>query len=1016
MGTNKAAKRLRTAGALAAIPLAMAVVGAPLASSFGVINHGQAGGTAGMLRYGYILPVSGPVPGWDSTFGTYLVPADGSYGVCLDAGRYDQTTSAPVTYQQSWEVNYALFKYLNTTDDHVAAALDFYVGFGAGVGLGVNGEQATMQRAWDYIQGNASLAGPFNAALDMIKADVIAHAGPYVAARPTLGQTYDQYGTVNGGSVGNIGIQSINGNWMGGAEVIVTLEGPAVFTDTGTATKTIAISADGPVGGLGWVPTGLGQVKVSFATVGTPFPGDQYTMFPAPTADHQRLATYGNLTGAHATDPVVIDVTPPAPLVPTVTTTTSSAVAVAGDTLTDTIATTGGFPGRAFTGSSTLYGPYDTMPSGSPDPAKAVGTATFSGTWDASGAATVTSTGIKVPSVGYYTWVETLYATQGASTEEPTTDAVTGPFGVVSETSLVPPAPKVATQVSDQKVNVGTRITDSVTVSGLVATAPDGSSIDYTMSIDLRGPLAPVDNSCAGLDWSTAAKIAVPSVKVTGNGTKTVGDHTVTEPGCYSYGETLVGTWGGKTVTTSTHEVGKTEQTSIATAPTVSTKVSDQAAINGQTITDTAIVGGIVDAPNSEAPDWSLVPTLVKAPAIKTTDGIFTCTGVDYSAAEKVSINDAPVKITADGTFGGIGSVVVSATDEQPTCYSYGETLIGTTVDGITVKVDHEPGHVTQTSLVTRPNMVTTVSNLTPNLGGKVVDSIVVTGTQGKEAVITAELWGAMDPIKADDGALSCSSDAKVWYDAKDAGTIEVLHSEEIAVAGDGTYDTAEVILDESKCYTWVEKMVFPDVPGTPGNPDQPTDSTEPGEVPETPLVKTPTMVTQTSRQNATVGATLTDTIVVEGLDMPGTIDVALYGPMNPANGTCSNNHDEWAAGIASGEIKMVGSSKLTIDKAGSFTTEGVQVNQTGCYTWYEKMTTGNADKPTIVETKYGEVSETTLVTETQSIVTEGMDISTGFGSGETNPATGAAVAGALLALVGAGLAGRRAMKSEKVA
>ncbi|NHA02133.1 hypothetical protein G5V59_27530 [Nocardioides sp. W3-2-3] len=164
----------------------------------------------------------------------------------------------------------------------------------------------------------------------------------------------------------------------------------------------------------------------------------------------------------------------------------------------------------AVTATATLYGPYPAQPTGEAcQPAEVAARKTFA----VRGPGTYPTPDVTVPAdkAGYYTWVISLPATAD-------TAAVTTPCGIVQETTLVSkPLIKVtlATQISAQASNAGDQVHDTFTVTGM-----EGETITEPLTVEwtLYGPVAPVNDSCAGLDWDAAKVLATGKMTVTADG------------------------------------------------------------------------------------------------------------------------------------------------------------------------------------------------------------------------------------------------------------------------------------------------------------------------------------------------------------------------------------------------------------------------------------------------------------------------------------------------------------------
>ncbi|MDO5676373.1 MAG: VaFE repeat-containing surface-anchored protein [Propionibacteriaceae bacterium] len=262
---------------------------------------------------------------------------------------------------------------------------------------------------------------------------------------------------------------------------------------------------------------------------------------------------------------------------PEATTQTSDTLIDGPGELTDTIDATNGKPGAAFSGTSTLFGPFEVDPVGqplNPDTDPVVGISTFEGSFDDEGNATVVSTAQTVSEAGYYVWAEQIAADVN-NEESQWPDAVT------SETSLWLDM-EVASQVSAQLALVGHTITDDVTVTGVKSSIGD-TPIDYTLTGTLYAAPA-VEGSCEAVDWADAAvadsfteQLAAGDVPADGTWSLTgLGEHTVKELGCLTYGYELTAQ-AGEDAITAIHAPGHVTQTTLVTQPEIETKAHDKA-------------------------------------------------------------------------------------------------------------------------------------------------------------------------------------------------------------------------------------------------------------------------------------------------------------------------------------------------------------------------------------------------------------------------------------------------------
>lgn len=437
----------------------------------------------------------------------------------------------------------------------------------------------------------------------------------------------------------------------------------------------------------------------------------------------------------------------------------------------------------------------------------------------------------------------------------------------------------------------------------------------------------------------------------------------LTADGWYVWVESSAGIPGKLAPYTTTF--GRTSESTVRITPAVGTKVSAQRIVGDQAMTDTVTVGGVeltyalAKAQGKEA-TVTLSGVVYGSEAPWTRPGATPkCDDIDWTEA-KVAATIAAEKVLKDGTITGFGKFTPG--DTTPACYTYAETLTAT-IDGTVVwEVTHTPGKASQTSLVTIPKMVTQTSVQVTGPGQSITDKITVTGLDdNKKAVdhkgtISAILYGPLTPPVTD----TCTSiTTEAWNAAVKDKTTSAHKVDDILVDGNGDYTTAAVTLAKPGCYTWWEKL-------TVGDKDKPTYTTETplGVVQETTLAKTPTMVTQTSALVTGPGASVTDKITVTG-NPKGTIEAILYGPYAVTDALeCSSVTTEaWNAAIKANTVWPYKATDIVVNGDGDYTTSAVTVPSVGCYTWWEKLTVGDKDKPTwSLETPPGTVSETTLV------------------------------------------------------
>ncbi len=638
---------------------------------------------------------------------------------------------------------------------------------------------------------------------------------------------------------------------------------------------------------------------------------------------------------------------------PTATTRTSDHVVNGGDQLSDTVVLTGGEPNAPFSGTSTLYGPFDTEQQVGPIPAGAnqVGVANYSGTYGADGTATVQTSELTVPEAGYYVWVEAINAT-------PVTDRFEGRFGVPSETSLVL-APSIATQASHQQIQVGGTISDTVSIAGLRDSVA-GKAISHSLVGTVYGPVDAVDGKCESLDWAGAPVAKTFDAVQAVNGETNLWRFTVPEDGCFSYGAVLTSTREGDTTPIVTkHVVGDPAETVMAIySPVASTRTSAVMVEPGDSLADNISLSG-----GKPGADFSGESTLFGP--------------LSERPVESASVPaDTPVVGTAtySGTFGADGtaqSVTTELTVPEAGYYVWVETI--DEVPGVSESFTGPFGVTTETSLAYQPTISTMVSDQAVAVGTTITDTVRIEGAQAKAVdetivhTVTGQLFGPVDAVDgkcdavtADDyraadavldvPAFEVKNENGTWVSTSGAVTVE---GEDVLVSGIGSYQ-----VEREGCYSYAEQMEYRVSTGTPG-----TVNHEVGNTTQTTLATEPVVTTEASRQVAGPGETVFDTVWVKGTGgARGELTAVAYGYAMPAsNNTCSEfDHDDWARMIADGDVSELHRETITVEGDGTYKTGEVTLEQTGCVTWFEELSLDGTDK--VVKTEYGIPEETTLV------------------------------------------------------
>jgi hypothetical protein len=221
---------------------------------------------------------------------------------------------------------------------------------------------------------------------------------------------------------------------------------------------------------------------------------------------------------------------------PHITTQVSAQETAPGASITDSVVVTG-LGALSAPVKVELWGPFPTT-----EAVRCDGTPLATSTLTATGDGTYTSAPTTLDRAGYYTYRESIDATDayaGAATE----------CGEVSETTFARATPAVTTVVSNQAVRPGARIFDRIKVTGLGRTPAQ-------VEVRLFGPFASrAAMTCGGTPlWKG-------TVPVSGDGEFRSPQVRVPRSGFYTYRELIVGT---PTVASVQTECGEEAETSLA--------------------------------------------------------------------------------------------------------------------------------------------------------------------------------------------------------------------------------------------------------------------------------------------------------------------------------------------------------------------------------------------------------------------------------------------------------------------
>jgi hypothetical protein len=226
-----------------------------------------------------------------------------------------------------------------------------------------------------------------------------------------------------------------------------------------------------------------------------------------------------------------------------------------------------GLAGETATVQAALYGPFATR-----EAIACTANPVWSGTVEAAGDGEYLTASVRLTVAGFYTYRETIAQSELVRTAETR-------CGEEAETAIVPGAPQVRTQVSEQQTRPGAGLTDRLVVTGLGAlTAP--------VKVDLFGPFRTRSGiSCEGTPVWTG------TLNATGDGTYTTQPFTIQRVGYYTYRESIAETPQYAAFTGRCGE--ETETTLTRAAPRVTTLVSNEVVAPGFRIHDTVRVQGL---------------------------------------------------------------------------------------------------------------------------------------------------------------------------------------------------------------------------------------------------------------------------------------------------------------------------------------------------------------------------------------------------------------------------------------
>jgi hypothetical protein len=256
------------------------------------------------------------------------------------------------------------------------------------------------------------------------------------------------------------------------------------------------------------------------------------------------------------------------------------------------------------------------------------------------------------------------------------------------------------------------------------------------------------------------------------------------------------------------------------------------------------------------------------------------------------------------------------------------------------------PTAATESTLVTVPQVATTVSAQIAAIGAQLTDSVVVTGLNGQQAQLKAVLYGPL-PGDARSGCSQYTDTA--WQVAiTHAGATLTADTADVDVVGDGTYVTTPVRLTRPGCYTYRETL-------TPASTPETAVVTPLGVGQESTIVVTPDVHTVASSNQGDAGSLVRDHVLVSGtFGTSGTVSAELLGPVHDVHGSCAGL--DWTNAPLAAALPPI-----TTSGDGNYETAPTRLSRTGCYTFVESLLLGSVTTP-FMHTPPGVPAETVLI------------------------------------------------------
>jgi len=469
-----------------------------------------------------------------------------SVGAQDQAGPYSITFSFPALIQQN--VNYVATVHVTAASGKPASGIGLLLGAtGANIAINSVTTDSSGQATYVFAVPGSNASGSFT--LSALGSQVVG-----VSKYSPVGAGGSQRQDVLGGAAPTLMTGSRTGSYATDRPgvVIKFKTGDASHTPIAGATYDLE-KANGHVISTivtAATPVALGNLTegVSYKLVEKTAPSGYYV--PADNVKAFTVPVGSGQFEVKASDPET-----PTPAITTAVVTPNMPL---GESLKDSVTVTGN-DGEAGVITGTVHGPVATPVSGLCSDVTA-------GQWSTAATAVVTKdittngtfilVGPKAVAGGCYAWSQSLVLNpSGATAVSAATDA--------GEATLVT-GPTIITHASANSVTPGTKVHDTVDISGMGA-------LTGTMTGQLLGPVAPTGGSCSSVDWTGAhVQGSFPGVAVNSDGTYVSADIATGGVGCYTFQEHLVMS-AGPAIDTTPGEVAETVVASVPAPPTTTT-------------------------------------------------------------------------------------------------------------------------------------------------------------------------------------------------------------------------------------------------------------------------------------------------------------------------------------------------------------------------------------------------------------------------------------------------------------